>query len=176
MNMHAVFGNKTTPRVRLAVPADLPQLIELGRDLHAENALMPLDEAKITEVVKNGILGKGGRIGVIGAIGAIEGGIHLVFGTFWYSNELHLEELYSYVRPEFRRSGNAKALIEFAKVCAKQMNLPLLIGVVSNQRTQHKIRLYRRRLGDPAGAYFLFNGKTGHGRFSHNDLDTDNLA
>ena len=93
--------------------------------------------------------------------------IQLSISEYWYSDHKLLEELYNYVRPEHRRSNNAKALIEYAKYCAREMDLPLLIGVVSNERTAEKIRLYRRRLGEPSGAYFLYNAKFAgqdHGR------------
>jgi hypothetical protein len=41
------------------------------------------------------------------------------------------------------------------------MGMPLLIGVLSNSRTEAKIRLYKRHFGEPAGAYFLYNARTG---------------
>lgn len=78
-------------------------------------------------------------------------------GSVWYSDQTVLEELSSFVLPEFRRSNNAKDLIDFAKGCAKQIGVPLIIGIVSNHRTQAKVELYRRRLGAPAGAFFLAN-------------------
>jgi hypothetical protein len=39
--------------------------------------------------------------------------------------------------------------------------IPLAIGVMSNTRTEAKIRLYERVFGAPAGVYFLYNAKTG---------------
>lgn len=152
---------KSYPVVRVAVLADLPQLLQMGRDLHRENGLLSLSEEKIKEVALRGIEGKGGVIGVIGPIGAVEAMIHLVVGEYWYSTDGHIEELYNYVKPEYRRTLNAKALINYAKKCADRMNIPLLIGVISNKRTEAKIRLYKRMLGEPTGAYFLYNVHTG---------------
>jgi hypothetical protein len=149
------------PHVRLATPADVPQLIELGRMLHAENALMPLSENRISEAVWRAVKQDHAVLGVIGKTGAIEGGIYLTIGRFWYTDDLHLEELFSYVRPECRRSENAKALIEFAKSSAVRLKVPLLIGIISNDRTEAKARLYERQLGKRAGAWFLYNAKTG---------------
>ena len=150
------------PHVRLATEADVPQLLELGRMLHRENAMMPLSEDRILEMVWKGVKRDASILGVIGEPGAIEGGIFLTVGRFWYTNEFHLEELFSYVRPECRRSENAKALIEFAKSSAVRLKKPLLIGIISNDRTQAKVRMYKRQLGEPAGAYFLYNGNTGN--------------
>lgn len=163
MIVASVFAEKkqTAPVVRIAVKADLPQLLQMGRDLHKENGLLSLSEEKIRETAQRGIDGKGGVIGVIGPIGGVEAMIHLVIGEYWYTDDVHLEELYNYVRPEYRRTQNAKALIGYAKKCAEGMNLPLLIGVISNKRTAEKIRLYSRMLGTQAGAYFLYNAHTG---------------
>ncbi|MDE2101789.1 MAG: hypothetical protein KGL39_31370, partial [Patescibacteria group bacterium] len=66
---------------------------------------------------------------------------------------------HNYVRPEFRRTSNARDLIEFGKHCAKELGIPLVIGVVSNERTRAKMELYRRRLGDPVGGYFMYPPK-----------------
>jgi hypothetical protein len=41
------------------------------------------------------------------------------------------------------------------------MEMPLLIGVLSNHRTEAKVRLYERQFGKPTGAFFLYNGSTG---------------
>jgi GNAT superfamily N-acetyltransferase len=147
--------------VRRAVEADLPQLVTLGRMLHKENALTGWAEDLVMEAGRQAIAGDGAVIGVIGPIGRLEGMIHLVVTRHWYSHDAHMEELYSYVHPNYRRSDNAKLLIEFAKTAAEKTGVPLLIGILSNQRTEQKIRLYQRRLGKPAGAYFLWNGKTG---------------
>jgi GNAT superfamily N-acetyltransferase len=82
---------------------------------------------------------------------------------FWYTSDAHLEELWAFVRPQFRRSKNAQALIEFAKALAVELKRPLLIGVLSSQKTEAKVKLYQRKLGAPKGAYFLFNTETGVG-------------
>ena len=165
MNIHSALAFKQEvnafPCVRVATMPDLPQLLQMGRDLHRENGLLNLAEDKIEDIAYRGIKGDGGVIGVIGAVRLVQAIIHLVIGQYWYTNDVHIEELYSYVRPEFRKSDNAKSLIEFAKRCSDRMKIPLLIGVVSNHRTEEKVRLYRRRLGCPAGAYFLYNAKTG---------------
>ena len=152
---------KSLPKVRLAVKEDLNEVISLGRDLHFENGLMSLSDEAITKAATDAVNGTNGIIGVIGAPGHIEGLILLQFRRFWYSDTDHLEELNIYVKPQYRRSENAKALIEFAKEAAVRIGVPLLIGVLSTQQTEAKVRLYQRRLGKPAGSFFLYNGKTG---------------
>jgi GNAT superfamily N-acetyltransferase len=149
------------PKVRVATFHDLEDLLLLGHELHEENGMMPLDENLIKQGAIDAINGKASVIAVIGKPGKIEAAIHLAFNQFWYTSDVHLAELWAYVRPAYRKSRHAHALIEFAKNMAIMFKVPLFIGIVSNERTEQKIRMYRRKLGNPAGAYFLFNGKTG---------------
>lgn len=149
------------PKVRVATMYDLEDLLRLGHELHAENGLMPLDEKLIKQGAIDAIEGKHSVIAVIGQPAKIEAAIHLAFNQFWYTSDVHLAELWAYVRPAYRKSRHAQSLLEFAKNMALKFNVPLFIGIVSNERTEQKVRMYRRKLGKPAGAYFLFNGKTG---------------
>ena len=140
---------------------DLEDLLALGRELHKENGLLNLDESMIRQGAIDAINGNNSAVAVIGPVGNIEGAIHLAFRKFWYTADWHLEELWSFVRPSYRRSRNAKALIQYAMRCSETLNVPLLIGILSNIRTEAKVELYKRQLGKPAGAYFLYNAKTG---------------
>jgi GNAT superfamily N-acetyltransferase len=150
------------PKVRLATQADIPQVIQLSYDLHKENGLMPVAPDLIAAIVAKALNQDGAILAVIGPVGDVEGLIYLAINCMWYSRDPHLEELFSYVKPEFRRSKNAKALVEFAKASADKIGVPLLIGILSNTDTQRKIKLYERMLGEPVGAFFLHGGTTGH--------------
>jgi hypothetical protein len=149
-----------TSRVRRAVPADEPELMELCHELHAENAMFAMSEKKVTAMLARAFSQQGALIGALGPTGSIEGAIFMLISQFWYSDDFCLEELFSYVRPEFRRSTNAKELINFAKRCSDEIGIPLVIGVVSNERTKAKVGLYQRQLADPVGAYFLHRPPT----------------
>jgi GNAT superfamily N-acetyltransferase len=153
--------SKPFPKVRRAKREDVPQIFELGRLLFEENAITGWSEHRIVEAVDRAIDGNGAVIGVIGDVGRLEGMIYLFVAKFWYTDDVHLEEVYNYVHPNYRKSDNAKALIDFAKMCSEGIKVPLMIGIVSNHKTEQKIRLYQRRLGKPSGAYWLVNGKTG---------------
>lgn len=149
-----------TSPVRKATPADAPELMEMCRDLHAENAMFSMNEKKVAAMLERALVyvedePPGAVIGVLRHGGEIEGAIFLLITSFWYSSDYCLEELFSYVRPEYRRSTNAKELINFGKRCSDELGIPLVIGVVSNERTKAKIGLYQRQLSDPCGAYFL---------------------
>jgi GNAT superfamily N-acetyltransferase len=158
----APLAAQALPRVRRAVESDLEEVLQLGRDLHAENGLMGLDEDLIRQAAVQAIMHNNGIVGVIGK-DPIEAMIYLGLRQYWYTKDVHLEEMLAYVRPDHRRSKNAIALIEFAKSASLSLGIPLLIGIVSNEKTTQKIRLYERRLGKQSGAYFVYNGHTGKG-------------
>lgn len=143
--------------VRKAVPADAPELMELCHALHSENAMFTMNESKVSDMLARAFDGRGSIIGALGPTGSIQGAIQLVVSSFWYSDEWVLEELYSFVLPQYRKSENAKELIAFAKRCSTELGIPLVIGVVSNIRTRAKVGLYSRQLSDPVGAYFAYN-------------------
>ncbi len=145
----------TTSRVRKATAADAPELMEMCRELHTENGMFTMDETKVQEMLERAFQQKGAVIGALGQTGKIEGAIFMLITAFWYTRDFCLEELFSYVRPEYRRSTNAKELINFGKRCSDELGIPLVIGVVSNERTQAKVGLYQRQLSDPCGAYFM---------------------
>ena len=147
--------------VRLAQKEDIPSLISLGRELHSENGFMPYSEKLHHEFVIRAVNKDRLISGVIGPIGTVEAMIFMGIGRMWYSEFPHIEEFFAFVRKEYRKSNRAKALVEFAKRTADELDVPLLIGIISQQRTEAKIRLYSRQLGDMAGAFFLYNGKTG---------------
>ena len=149
------------PRVRLATEADIEQILDMGRALHKENGLMRLDDRLIQETAESVILNDDGVFGVIGDVGHLEGMILLQLRKYWYSQECHIEELLNYVKPEYRKSRNAIALVEFAKLQSQKLGIPLLIGILSNKNTEQKMKLYQRRLGPPSGGYWIFNGNTG---------------
>lgn len=141
--------------VRRATAADEEELMEICRALHAENGLFAMNEQKVRDMLGRAFTNQGAIIGAIGPKGSIQGAIYMLISNFWYSNDWHLEELFSYVLPQYRRTSNAKDLITFAKRCSDELGIPLVIGVISNERTAAKVGLYQRQLDKPAGAFFF---------------------
>lgn len=146
----------TTLPVRKALISDRDQILQMCRENHAENGQFSFSEKKVTSMVDRAFNGGGAVIGVVGKQ-AIEGMILLLISQFWYTEDWCLEELQNYVSPEYRRSTNAKDMIRFGKRCSDEIGIPLVIGVVANERVRAKMELYRRELGDPVGGYFLHN-------------------
>jgi hypothetical protein len=78
----------------------------------------------------------------------------MTIDAIWYSPDYQLLELTNFVHPDHRRNRYAKQLINFAKTVSDNLGIDLMIGIVSNKRTEAKIRLYQRQL-QPVGAYFI---------------------
>lgn len=151
--------------VREGVAEDFNELMRLCVGATKENAFVMPDEMMLAEHMYAALTRKMGVAGVIGGNPGetLEAAIVLRIGPVWYSQEPILEEKAIYVAPEFRsaKGGRARKLAEWAKDVSKNLGIPLAIGVLSNTRTEAKIRLYERVFGAPAGVYFLYNAKTG---------------
>jgi hypothetical protein len=142
--------------VRIATREDRQEIIRLLHLMHAEGGLFPLDLDAANSMFDRAFDRKGAIIGVIGPRNDIRGIIILLITQFWYTKEPHLEELANFIRPDARHSNLARTLIAFAKRCADAISIPLVIGVMTNRRVVEKVRLYRRSLGNPAGAFFVY--------------------
>lgn len=165
------------PRVRPAQVEEIEPLMFMCRKLHDENGIGPrMDEGMVRDEVykifdsmkvdrdENDDAGKDRRLGIIGVIGdegRIEGSVCLIATRLWYANYWWLEDRWCFVLPEYRKSDNSKQLIQFAKWLASDMGLPLMMSLISNKRTEAKIRLFERELGPKAGAFFLCGTETG---------------
>ena len=150
--------------VRKATMEDRQQVWRLLLQSHTENGIFPLSPKKVDylldrvlspEIIHPMDQGPRGEIAVIGPEGALEAMCFVLIGSFWYSDEVHLEELLIYIDPEFRKSTHAKTLIEWMKTTADCLGIKLFTGVVSNHRTEAKVRLYERQL-PKVGAFFLY--------------------
>jgi GNAT superfamily N-acetyltransferase len=134
-------------------------MLSLCHELHQDNGLFEMEDAKVREMLDRAYNRQGGVIGIIDGDGEIAGAIYMTISSMWYRSPEHLEELFNFVRPKYRNTKAAKALVQFAKTCSDKTGLPLMIGVVTNKRLEAKVRLYRQELGMPAGAFFLYGVK-----------------
>ncbi len=153
--------------VRIAGPADRQEIWRLFLQGHRENGQFTLAPEKVEyfmtralfpETIPDWDTGPRGAIGVIGDVGALEALVFVTIGSYWYSHDRHLEEFIVYVDPECRRSYHARALIDWMKRQSDNIGLPLVTGIISNHRTEEKVRLYSRML-PRVGAFFLYGGK-----------------
>jgi len=158
------MNDKTEPVVRAAVHDDEEALMDLCCALHKENGLFEMDDGMVRSMLHRAFNRQGAQIGVIDGNGEIAAAIYILISNFWYSRDNHLEELFNFVRPRYRKGKFAKSeygtvLIEYAKRSSDELKIPLVIGVITNSRTAAKARLYMRKLGSPAGAFFIHGSK-----------------
>ena len=148
-------------RVRIIGRDEHANVMELCRNLAAENALFKMDDEKVHEMMSHAYDRKGGILAGIGKPGKLEGILFIHLTTFWYSNDPYWEEFFLYVLPEHRKSRNAVELLRFAKWCADESGYPLFIGILSNHPTERKELLYERQLKseDYKGRFFIYNTK-----------------
>jgi hypothetical protein len=150
--------------IRIGVPEDVHGIMEIATDMWEELGITPPSPQKILGEVWAALHQQDGIIGIIGEPGGpIEGGILLRVGSMWYSDAKVLEERGIFIHRDFRsiKGGRARRLCQFAKNAADSLGLPLLIGILSDDRTEAKARLYERQFGKPVGAFFLYGAKTG---------------
>ena len=151
-------------RVRVGTPNDVHGMMRLAMAACADNGLTDADPTKILQEVWSALNLHHGIVGIIGEPNCeFEAAILLRTDKMWYSSAPHLAERAIFVHPEYRaaKGGRAARLCEFAKNVAKALDLPLIIGIISTHRAKAKVKLYERKFGEQAGAYFLYNGATG---------------
>ena len=145
------------PEVRLAAVEDAPAILAMCKRLWEENGLFSLNEDKVAALIQKYYDREGVILGVIGPLGKPEASTCLTLADMYYSDDTHLSELWNYVLPEFRQSRNADALVRFGDACAEKMKMIFITGIITNRQMAGKVRLYRRLLGHPAGAFFVRN-------------------
>lgn len=150
--------------VKVATPFDVHDMMDLALAACEENGFANPNPIKLLQEIWSALHLKDGLVGIIRGEGTvIEGAILLRIGTMWYSDDKILEEKAIFIHPDFRsaKGGRARRLCEFSKQTADRLGIPLIIGVLSNDRTEAKVRLYERQFGKPSGAFFLYGATTG---------------
>jgi hypothetical protein len=105
--------------------------------------------------------GPRGIIGVLGHAGGpprtLEGLVMLGMGSYWYTDEVHLDEYILYVDVGYRSFSHAKKLIEWQMHQAEINKMNLITGVLSNVDSQAKSELHGRFL-NKVGEFFCWPG------------------
>lgn len=142
--------------VRPAQPSEEEEVLDVARELARENAAHATDESMAIPLIHAALEGDG-IIGVIRPKREIEGLIFLRISNPWFSQELFLDEYVAFVRAPYRKSNNAKSLIQFAKRQSDRLDLPLRVGIISKIELARKEALYKRLLGSDASTFhFLY--------------------
>ncbi len=145
---------EAVPAIGLAQTFDEDELVEMIQTAHAESAMFAgFNKSKVRGELHDTLVNRGGVIGAIRKSNAIRGFAWLTFSQEWYTDDTILVERLVYCRPEYRSAEYARELLMWARMTSEQLG-PMLIGVVANNKTSVKARLYRRYFGEPIG--FLF--------------------
>ena len=136
-------------------PQDANRIYDFLLNLNQENAVFALSEPKSRESIASCLDPKRGVVGIIDNGNGIEGCVGLRASQMWYSDDWFFDELWNYVHPDYRKSNHAKNLIEFAKWSSFNLNVPLVMGLVTKNKLLPKMRLYQRQLVQ-IGAYFVY--------------------
>jgi N-acetylglutamate synthase-like GNAT family acetyltransferase len=155
-------------QIRLATTDDMTEVMRLAVTACEENGFLNASQELLAREIYPALCQDHGLCPVIGRPGGpIEGLALLRVGAMWYSPQTVVEERCVFIYPEFRaaKGGRARKLCEYSKKVADGLGIPLLIGILSNTRTEGKVRMYKRIFGEPAGAFFLYGAKAepGHG-------------
>ena len=155
--------------VRLGVASDEAAIFNLltgPNGLYEENALFTINPPKVRMAVREGLARHNGKLvapdgpkGIIGVIeheGKIVGAVAMQFSSFWYTDDIHLSEIFNFVHHEHRKTNYAQDLIQFAKWCSESLDIPLHMGIISTERVAAKVRLYKRTI-PYVGGYFMHN-------------------
>lgn len=150
-------------KVRVGTPEDMAGVMHLASIVGQENAVFPLNEQKVAKKFWAALNQLGGTVFVIGPPERLEAMALVELSEYWYSDQPFLEEICVFVHPEYRaaKGGRARKLCEAIKRVREKLDMPLMIGVLSNSRTDGKVKLYERQFGAPAGAFFLVGASTG---------------
>lgn len=153
-------------QIRLATTADMDEVMRLAVTACEENGFLNASAELLAKEIWPALCQDHGLMPVIGPPGgAIEGLALLRIGSMWYSHSTVIEEKAIFVYPQFRSAtgGRARRLCEYSKHAADALGIPLIIGVLSNTRTEAKVRMYRKIFGEPSGAFFLYGAQAAPG-------------
>jgi len=158
------MGKDDNLKLRIGGPDDVHDVMDLALIACEENGFLEPKPELLLQDIWPALNRDKGVVGLIGKPGEKpEGAVLLRIGKMWYSDRDVLEEKAVFIHPDSRsaKGGRARRLVEFSKKVADALEIPLIIGILSNNRTAAKVKLYERQLGAPAGAFFLYGARTG---------------
>lgn len=134
--------------------ADLEGVFQLLKVMHAEVGQQSFNEPRvrawIKDVLDNGVI----LLAMEGT--AIAGTMGVQPGQWPWTDpdEWHLQERWTFVHPDYRRSRHARNMIEAAKGAARHLGIPLVAGVFSDKDHERKIKLFERQLPRIGAVFF----------------------
>ncbi len=97
--------------VRLALAEDAPSLIDMCVEMHGESGHHPLSIANVHRLIERGIARNQAILGVVGDTSDVRAMLLLAIERVYYSDSLHLIEVWNFVRQDSRRSTYGSQLL-----------------------------------------------------------------
>lgn len=154
MNDMTKVATALPKEVTLATPADFDEMFDFILHGYRESAIYSLAPHKVGAWLLMALSRDHAMVGIIRGPKGIEAAIALYLATFWYTEDVFLEEVFNFVKPEYRRTKHWMRLIDFAKWSAEGLRVPLHMGILTTSRLAGKERLYKRKL-TKVGASFI---------------------
>ena len=144
--------------IRDATMLDIPVLLELGKEMHAESAFsyLPFDEKKVSGLLAALISSPDGCLLVYEEKNEVVGGLAAVSCPFFFCHEVFATDLAVFVRKS-RRGG--RAVIELTRGYSEWADgRPAVrethLGVSTGLKTDSVAKLYQRLGFSPRGGTF----------------------
>lgn len=149
------YEQQEAREVRLAMSEDASSIVKLCAEMHAESGHHPLSLPKVHVLIERGIARHRAIMAVIGDPGDVRAMMLLAMEGVYYSDHLHLMELWNFVRADSRRSIYGRQLLQFAIECADRTGLELMSALIDDERPEKKREMYERLLGS-RGSVFIY--------------------
>lgn len=140
-----------------AKPADIDDILPLIELRHREMARtggrFDADAAR-TKLIEMIHPYGAGFVGIIRDGRPVIASVGLTVARFWDTSDHHLEDLWTYVHPQHRKSSHLKNLIGFAKSVSNTMGLRLIMLQAETAETQPQIDFVLSRQLSRVGLVF----------------------
>ena len=148
--------------VRTGKPSDIHPMMALALSACADNGLTNPSPVKLLGEIWSALNLQKGIVGIVEEE-EIRAAALLRIDSLWYSDEVSIIERAIFVHPDHRsaKGGRARLLCEWVKKLQSSLDMPLIIGILSSERTEAKVKLYERQFGKHSGAYWIVGGTTG---------------
>lgn len=137
----------------IATRADLPEVCDLLRVMHAENGVGRVNETKALGVISQRI--EEGGCMITRSHGKLVGSVAIYRDTWWYSDEIAFFDQWFFVHPEHRTEGHAARLIGALKTACRNTRTPLVLQVGTTVEALSKLKFFKKHL-TPFGGAFIF--------------------
>lgn len=146
--------------VRVAVPEDLPRLVELGTDMHAEGLyrVLALRHTKLEASLLACVLTTGTRLVLVWeAEGEVVGLFVAQVAPTFFSDELIASDFLHYVDPRWRGRGALRAMLARYVAWAQERGVKhITVGVSTGGDTERTERIYQRLGFRRTGGNFVY--------------------